>query len=277
MRLVRGRGFTNDDQRTSELVVVVNESFARRYLPGEPLDRLLSLELDANFRGCEPTKAIASACTTRWRVVGVVGDVTRTDGSVEPEVYAARSQLLGPPPQTQFVTARTTGDPAALSATLRSIVRGASTAGIVDQVATMEARLMQGLARQRLYVLLLDGFAAFALLIAVIGLFGGLSYGVAQRTREIGVRTALGATPRQIMRLVLKQGGAMTLAGLVIGLGAAAATGRYLNAFLFGVAPIDPLTFGIVGAAISVTALVACAIPARRAARIDAIEALRRS
>lgn len=276
MRLVRGREFTNDDQRTSELVVLVNESFASRYLPGEPLDRLLSLELDANRRGCEPTKAIASACTIRWRVVGVVGDVTKADGAVEPEVYAVRNQLLDLPPQVQFVTARTTGDPAALSATLRSIVRGASTAGIVDQVATMETRLMRSLARQRLYALLLDGFAAFALLIAAVGLFGGLSYGVAQRTREIGVRTALGATPRQIMSMVLKQGGAMTIAGLLIGLGAAAATVRHLATYLFGIEPLDVQTFAVVGGSLFIVALVACAIPARRAARIDALEALRR-
>lgn len=205
----------------------------------------------------------------------MVGDVTRTDGSVEPEVYAARSQVLGLPPQTQFVTARTTGDPAALSATLRSIVRGASTAGIVDQVATMEARLMQSLTRQRLYALLLDGFAAFALLIAVIGLLGGLSYGVAQRTREIGVRTALGATPRQIISLVLKQGGAMTVVGLVIGLGTAVATARYLATYLFGIEPLDLQTFIVVGTGLMFVALVACVIPARRAAKIDPIVALR--
>jgi len=108
------------------------------------------------------------------------------------------------------------------------------------------------------------------------GLFGGLSYGVAQRTREIGVRTALGATPWQIIRMVMTQGSAMTVAGLLIGLGAAAATVRYLAAYLFGIEPLDVLTFGVVGGGLFLVAQVACAIPARRAARIDALVALKR-
>jgi ABC-type antimicrobial peptide transport system permease subunit len=141
---------------------------------------------------------------------------------------------------------------------------------------TMDGRLQRSLARPRLYAMLFDGFSAFALFIAVIGLFGGLSYGVTQRTREIGLRTALGATPRDILSMVMKQGTLVTVIGVVLGLGLAALTGRYLSAFLFGVEPLDPATFAIVGTALILVALVACAIPARRAARIDAITALRR-
>jgi FtsX-like permease family/MacB-like periplasmic core domain len=192
------------------------------------------------------------------------------------KLYAPMTQMTRGPVGLQYLTVRTTGDASALAADLRTIVRGVSSNGVVDQVMTMETRLMWSLARPRLYALLLGGFSTFALLIAVIGLFGGLSYGVTQRTREIGVRTALGATPRDIMRLVMVQGTAMTVAGLVIGFGVAAATVRYLAAFLFGVEPFDPTTFVTVGASLMVVAIVACAIPARRAARIDPILALKR-
>jgi putative ABC transport system permease protein len=174
------------------------------------------------------------------------------------------------------VAVRTTADPAALAGELRAIVRTASANGTLDQVMTMEQRLMVSLARPRLYAALLGGFASFALVIAVIGLFGGLSYAVAQRTREIGVRTALGATPRHIVTMVLKQGTIMTTCGLALGLGVAAATVRYLATFLFGVEPFDLVTFAVVAAALMACATVSSAVPARRAAKIDAIEALRR-
>jgi ABC-type antimicrobial peptide transport system permease subunit len=113
------------------------------------------------------------------------------------------------------------------------------------------------------------------LLIALIGLFGGLSYTVAQRTREFGVRAALGATPQNIMALVLKQGTVIIAVGLATGFGAAAATVRYLAQYLFGVTPLDPATFAIAGVTLGTVAIIACAIPARRAARVDAITALR--
>jgi putative ABC transport system permease protein len=277
MRIVRGRGFNSGDSPTADLAIVVNETFAHRYLPTEPLGTPIWLEHDAK-RGCTPTKAKASACANYWRVVGVVADVRQSgiEAPVRPEIYAARSQMMSPPPATQYVVVRTTGDPAALAADLRALVKSASPTGVLEQVMTMEARLMTSLARPRLYATLVGGFAGFALLIAVIGLFGGLSYSVAQRTREIGVRTALGATRGHIMRLVLKQGTWMTAAGLILGFGAAAATVRYLAQFLFGVTPFDPITFAAAGALLLLVALVACAVPARRAANIDAIIALRR-
>lgn len=277
MRLLRGRGFTTADARNTELVILVNESFAKRYLRGEPLSASVSLDLDGG-RPCEPTKAVKSACTQRWRVVGILADVRQSgaDAAVQPEVFAVRSQFLSAMPSTQYVAARTTGDPAALASELRAIVRTASARGVVEEVMTMDTRLMTSLARPRLYAILLCAFAAFTVLIAVIGLFGGLSYVVTQRTREFGVRTALGATPRDIMALVMKQGTVMTLSGLALGFGMAAATVRYLAQFLFGVTPLDPTTFTVVGVMLAAIALAACAIPARRAARIDALEALRR-
>ena len=275
MRVVRGRGFTSDDVPTSDIVIVVNETFAQRYLSNEPLGTPIWLELDAN-RPCKG-RGSPSACANYWRVVGIVADVRQSglETPVRPEIYAARSQMMSPIPPTQYIVVRTTGDPTLLAADLRALVKSASASGVLEQVMTMDARLMTSLARPRLYAALVAGFATFSVLIAVIGLFGGLSYSVAQRTREIGVRSALGATPRRIMSMVLKQGGAMTVVGLVIGLGAAAATVRYLATYLFGIEPLDVVTFAVVAAALFVVALVACAIPARRAARIDAITALR--
>jgi putative ABC transport system permease protein len=278
MRVVRGRGFSAADARSSELVILVNEAFAKRYLPAEPLGARVALELLGADRPCEPTKAVRSACTTPWLVVGIVDDVRGSGAGAEvlPEVFVARSQIKAAMPSTQYVVARTKGDPAALAATLRTIVKGASAMAVLDDVMTMETRLMRSLARPRLYAVLLGGFATFALLIAVIGLFGGLSYGVAQRTREFGIRSALGATPRDILALVMKQGTVMIVSGLALGFGVAAATVRYLAQFLFGVTPLDPATFALVGVALTAVALIACAVPARDAARLDAIDALRR-
>lgn len=277
MRLVRGRTFTPSDVPHSELVILVNETFVQRYLPGDPLGAVVSLDLDAD-RPCAPSTETRSACTNLWRIVGIVADVRQSgiEAPVQPEIFAPRSQFLSPIPTMQYVAVRTTADPTALVADLRAIVRGASTTAVVEDVMTMETRLMMSLARPRLYAILLGAFAAFALVIAAIGLFGGLSYAVAQRTREFGLRTALGATPKGIMALVLKQGVIMTLAGLAIGLSTAVAVVRYLAQFLFGVTPFDAATFVLVTAALLIVALAACGIPARRAARIDAIEAIRR-
>ena len=212
----------------------------------------------------------------RWRIVGVVADVqhdTPVD-PIRPELYATTGQLNIF--SAQFLAVRTEGDPAALIADVRAIVRAASRNASLDQVMTMEGRLRNSLARPRLYAMLINAFSAFALLIAVIGLFGGLSYGVTQRRREIGIRTALGATPRNIVGMVLQQGAIMTVSGLAVGFLVAGWSGRYLSGFLFGVTPADPATFVVVGLALTAIAAVACGIPARRAAKLDPIDALRR-
>ena len=265
IRVVSGRGFTAQDTITSEPVVVVNQSFADRYLAGAPL----GVEVSPDLLQYRPN-------VWRWRIVGVVADVqhdTPVD-PIHPELYATTGQLNTF--SAQFLTVRTEGDPAALTTDVRAIVRATSRNALLDQVMTMDGRLRTSLARPRLYAVLIGGFSAFALLIAVIGLFGGLSYGVSQRTRESGVRTALGATPLDILSLVMKQGTVLTATGVVVGLGLAAATNRFLAAFLFLVEPLDPATFAVVGTVLVTVAMVACAIPARRAARIDALTAMRR-
>jgi predicted permease len=272
IRVTRGRGFTRADVFGSEQVMLVNETFATRYLPGTPLNVVLHA----------PFHSIGSEFgpDSLFRIVGVVADVKGQGPAdpVEPEIYANYTQFgkLGEGPgESQYLAVRTTGNPAALARELQQFVSSLSPFASLENVMTMEARVQRTLARPRLYAMLVSGFAAFAVVVALMGLVGGLSYSVAQRTREIGVRTALGATPGSIMRLVLKQGGGIAVVGLVIGLAAAAATGRYLASYLFGVEPLDVQTFAVVGGALLLVALVACAIPAWRAARIDALPALR--
>jgi MacB-like periplasmic core domain/FtsX-like permease family len=264
VRIVRGRGFTPQDTLSSDPVVVVNQTFAQRYLA----DNAIGIDVSPDLNQYRPN-------VRSWRIVGVVADVQHDSpvDPIRPELYATIGQLNGYP--AQYLTVRTAGDPTALIPDLRAIVRTASRNASLDQVLTMTGRLTTSLARPRLYAFLFSGFSLFAVLIAVIGLFGGLSYSVAQRTREIGIRTALGATPGDIMGLVLRQGAGMALAGLVLGLGAAAAGVTYLAGLLFGVTPFDPATFVTVAIALVAVTVVACAIPARRASRVDAIEALR--
>jgi predicted permease len=271
IRVLRGRGFTAQDTMASQPVVIVNETFARKYLTGDPL----GVEFFPDLYQYRPDVSPRGPAM-RWRIVGVVADVQH-DSPVDPlhpELYATTGQLNGYP--AQFLTVRTAGDPAALAGELRALVGAASRNASIDQVMTMEGRVRTSLARPRLYAVLIGGFSAFALLIAMIGLFGGLSYGVTQRTREIGVRTALGATPRDIVALVVKQGALLAFLGLAAGFAVAAWTVRFLSGFLFGVAPLDPASFVAVGMLLTAVSVIACAIPARRAARIDALEALRR-
>ena len=145
----------------------------------------------------------------------------------------------------------------------------------LDSVMTMDDRVMTSLARPRTYALLLAGFAAFALAIAGVGLFGVLSYSVAQRTREIGVRTALGAQARDIVRMIFRQGLGITALGVVTGLLVSAASARSLSTFLFGVTAFDATSFLVVPVVLAVVAVAACLVPARRAARVDPLQALR--
>jgi putative ABC transport system permease protein len=174
-----------------------------------------------------------------------------------------------------IVVARTTGDPEAMIPMLRAAVREQDRRLVVDSIMTLDERVMTSLSRPRTYAILVGAFALSALVIAGVGLFGVLSYTVAQRSREIGVRTALGAQPRDIAALVLRQGMLMAGAGLAAGLAAAGAAVRVLSAFLYGVTTHDPLSFVIVPVVLGIVTAVACIVPARRAARVDPLAALR--
>jgi putative ABC transport system permease protein len=260
MRLVAGRDLAYTDTLDSEPVAVINRTFARRYLGEQPLGTILPAQLD----GKRDAKG-------NWRVVGIVDDVLRgnTAASIQPELFINAAQLVSGPAPASFLTVRSAGNPAALAADMREIVRAVDAGATIEQPMTMEARLMKTLARPRLYAVLFGGFSVFAALVAMGGLFGGLSYGVTQRTKEIALRSALGASRWDISRLIIGQGLAMTLAGLAVGLGAAALSSRLLSRFLFGVTASDWRTFAAVGAAMILVAVIACAIPARRAASID--------
>ncbi len=264
IRLLAGRDFTDADTRTSLPVVIVNRTFADRYLAGSAVGQTLPLG-----RGSDRPD---------WQIIGVIDDV-RQRGATEPaqpEIYYSTAQRAdGYGSSVAFLVVRTASDPATLVPTLRAFVHDEDPTLALESVETMEDRLVTSLARPRLYAMLLGGFGLFALAIAGAGLFGVLSYSVAQRAREIGVRTALGARPRDIVRLVVGQALAMTAGGLVVGLAAAFALVRYLSTFLFGVSAHDPASFLAVPIVLAIVAIVAAAAPARRAARVDPQRVLR--
>jgi putative ABC transport system permease protein len=262
---IEGRGFDHTDTLDSEPVSVVNRAYASKFLK-DGLNQRVQMGPDPDRR------------RERSRAVGIVDDIRQTATEiVKPEVYLCVCQAGNGPLPMQFVAIRAVGGAGPSPATIHQAVREVSPGAVVDQVRTLEAAARSDISRPRLYAALLGGFGVFALLVSVIGLYSGLSYGVTQRTQEIGVRAALGATPREIVMLVVKQGGAMTIAGLAIGLGGAAIGVRYLGTFLFGVAPYDLLSFSGVAITLVAAAMVACVVPAVRAARIEAIDALRHS
>jgi putative ABC transport system permease protein len=239
--------------------VIVNHEFARKYLEGRAMGWALPGDHD-----------------TRRPIVGVVADTARrtvTD-TPQPEVYFAAPQH--PLEYTDlYLVVRTPGDPRGVVPALRSIVLDAAPQAPIESIMTLEDRVAGTLTRPRLYAVLLGTFAAFALAIAGVGLFGVLSYSVAQRAREIGVRSALGAQVRDIVGLVVWQSMAIAGAGVVAGLAASFWLARTLQTFLYGVTPHDALSFVAVAAVLLVVSAVASVVPARRAARVDPVKVLR--
>jgi putative ABC transport system permease protein len=270
LRLRAGRLLTDSDSETSQPVLVVNKSFADQYLGADPIGRRLPLSL---YRQAE------------WEIVGVVDDMKQgglqtagfvtTADTAQPEMFSSYRQFGQMRLDTAFFVVRTAGDPSTLAPALRAIVREQAPALVLDSVMSMEDRLMSSLSRPRAYAFVLGGVAAFALAIAAVGLFGVLSYTVAQRSREIGVRTALGARTTDILALVLRSGMTIIAAGLAAGLGAAAVLVKSLSTILYGVSPLDPITFLVVPIVLALASALACVAPARRAARIDPVRALR--
>lgn len=263
MRLTAGRDFTDADSETAQGAVIVNRAFVRQYLDGDPLTSTLPLGRDQARPGA--------------RIVGVVEDVRQRDATSppQPELFRPYRQLGGIGTSLPIVVVRTEGDPAALVPTLRALVREQDASIALESVTTMEERLRDSLARPRLYAVLLGTFAGLALLVSGLGVFGVLSYAVAQRSREIGVRAALGATPGRIVRLVLRQGLAATVAGVVVGLAVAAFAVVSMRSLLFGIGPFDVVSFALAPAVLVLVAALACVAPARRAARLDPLKALR--
>ena len=270
LRLRAGRLLTGSDSETSQPVLVVNKSFADQYLGTDPIGRRLPLSL---YRQAE------------WEIVGVVDDMKQgglqtagfvtTADAAQPEMFSSYRQFGQMRLDNVFFVVRTAGDPSSLAPALRLAVREQAPALVLDSVMTMDDRLMSSLSRPRAYAFVLSGVAAFALAIAAVGLFGVLSYTVAQRSREIGVRTALGARTADILALVLRSGMAVTAGGIAAGLVTAAILVKSLSGILYGISPLDPATFTAVPVVVAVAATLACVVPARRAARIDPMRALR--
>jgi putative ABC transport system permease protein len=258
--IFEGRAFETRDRLTSPRVVIVNRQFVRRYFPdGHALGKFITVQ----WEDAVPAE-----------IVGVAGDVSYNDLTTAPHAMAYLLHEQQPGYFTHLVI-RTTSDPASVGASVRQVVRTVDPTKAVSDMKTMTQYVDENLARPRLYASMLVAFAALALLLAGIGLYGLMAYGVSQRTHEIGIRMALGAQRSSVTRGVLVQGARLAVAGLAIGVIAALGLTRLLETLLFGVSPTDATTFAAVALVLGGVALLAAFIPARRAARVDPMVALR--
>jgi predicted permease len=267
IRLLRGRPFTWQDTENAPLVAIIDETFADTWFANQdPIGRRIKINAGHPVPGMPPPPWVT--------VVGVVNHVKNygIDQESRVEVYV---------PYTQSTLSQATlvvkgsGDTAAVGAAIKQAVREADPTLPVFTIRTMEEYLERTLTSKRLMMLLLALFAAVALTLAAVGLYGVMSYGVAQRTSEIGIRMALGAHPRDVLRLVIGHGMVLTACGLVLGLAGAYWLTRVIETLLFGVSANDAATFAGVAALLAVVAFLATWIPARRAARVDPLVALR--
>ena len=253
-----GRGIEADDREKTPMVTVVNQAFVKKYFAREP-----AIGKRISFDG-----------TTYHAIVGVSADVRLE--SLASDVYPAAYVPLAQQPQRGMsVAMRTSGDPALMLATVRREVKAIEPDVPVYDAATMDQRLSKALSAPRAASSLVGGFALLAMVLALAGLYGVIAYSVAQRTRELGVRMALGATRGDVIKLVLRQGMGPALAGVGGGLLLAFALTRTLGALLYGVAPHDAPTFALAPLLLLILAALACAIPARSASRLNPVTALR--
>ncbi len=262
--LLRGREFQETDTAKSQPVVIVNRTFAKTYFPGEdPVGKHITPGLNDDVVKEVPREIIA-----------VVGDVKagRLTADIVPEYYLPVSQAAVLSPR---LVIRTAVDPASLIPAVRAQVAQQDKSLAVFQVHTMDDVVTRAAARQRFQALLLSCFAAVALLLSAVGLYGLLSYLVAQRTLEIGVRMALGAQRGNVLRTILSRGMSLAGIGVATGLIAAASVTTLMQKMLYGVRPLDTLTFVTVSAVLLLVALAACSAPALRAARLDPVKTLR--
>jgi putative ABC transport system permease protein len=270
-RLVAGRHFAETDGEGRPGVVIINDAFARREFAREnPLGQFV-------YFGPQRQMPL--------EIIGVVSDVRQfgLDREPEPQYFMDMRQIRTDPafrapplfPFGAYYAVRTRADRAALVAAIRAAVRQLDDRATLDNVATMDEIVANSLTRPWMYTVLLGMFAAVALSLACIGLYGVITYTVAQRTREIGIRIALGAGRRRVLRLVLRQSSALTAAGLVLGLAGAAIVTRSLTGLLFGLTPLDPATYAAAALVLAVVASLASVVPAHHATEVDPMVALR--
>jgi putative ABC transport system permease protein len=260
--LLAGRLVTEQDVTSNTGAVVINDALAKRFFPAEdPVGKRISTTT-ANGQ-------------TQWQtIVGVVGSVRHLSLDVEPrpEVYYHTNTN---PPFGPVVVIRTTSDPQQLISLARAKVKELDRNVPISNVNTMDKLVAQSVAQRRFGMFLVGIFAALALVLAIVGIYGVVSYSVAQRTQEIGVRMALGASAADVLKLVLKNGMTLAFIGVGVGLAGAFAATRLMVALLFEVKPTDVATFAIVSVGLIVVALLACYVPARRAMKVDPLVALR--
>jgi predicted permease len=258
--VLQGRPFDRRDTTASPRVLVVNQSFALRYFPdGHVLGRRILVQ--------SSNQAVAE-------IIGVVGDVHHNGLTFDPvpTVFLLHAQTPG---YITNLVVRTTGDPMAHAAAIRGAIHEADPTQAVSAVGTLDDDVAKVLARPRLQAALVAAFAVIAVVLAVIGLYGLIAYVVTQRTREIGIRLALGATTRRIFGELFAEGASLVVGGLLIGVGAAVLLRGLVATLVFGVTPGDPLTYSIAASAFLAVALIGVTIPARRGSRVEPVSALR--
>jgi putative ABC transport system permease protein len=258
--IVRGRAFTERDNEQATGVLVVSEAMAAKFFPGaDPIGKRITISYNK---------------TGPREIVGIAGDVKQGDLTDvhTPQLYAPFVQAPWP-----FLSAviRTTAAPEAMAGSLRQALARLDPEQAAAEIRTLDQYVARSIATPRFTALLVGSFAALALLLAGFGLYGVMAYSVAQRGREIGIRMALGAQPRDVRRLVVGQALRMGAAGIAIGLAGALFVTRILDSLLFGVSASDPITFAAVSAALVTVLLLAAYLPARRATRVDPMIALR--
>jgi putative ABC transport system permease protein len=264
--LVKGRDFTADDHAQAPRVVIISESMARRYWPNEdPIGK----RLREDSRGTSTPNPWLS-------IVGVVGEVKYRglpqNPNADPDVYYP---LLQSPVGNLFLAARSNVDPNSLVSGARGVLQKLDPNLPVYQVTTMAEQVTNQTTRSRFSAWLLSVFGALALVLAAVGIYSVMAYAVEQRSREIGVRVALGARATDVLKMVIGQGMRLALPGVALGLGAALVLTQLMKQLLFGVTTVDPLTYGAIASLLTLVALLACWIPARRATKVDPMIVLR--
>jgi len=261
--MIRGRDFTDQDKADSKNVVVISEKTAQHYWPGkDPIGKRL--------------KPGATTSDVPWReVIGVVKDVRQNDFIAQPkmQMYFAYRQLKDLAANALIV--RTSVEPMSLATSIRDAIWAVDKDQPVANVDTMDHIVSEAIARQRFSMLLLGIFAALALILAAVGIYGVMSYSVAQRIHEIGIRMALGARRTDVLKMIVNQGLKLVSIGMMLGLAAAFLLTRVLQSLLFGISATDPVTFFVISLVLLAVAILASYLPALRATKVDPIIALR--
>jgi putative ABC transport system permease protein len=257
--LIKGRDFSDRDKSEAPAAAIINDELARIYFSGEdPIGKRISFDDRQSWIS----------------IVGIIGDVKQLglDSSAKPEVYFPYLQVVAP---EMSLVIRTSSNPLSLAAALKSQIQMIDKDLPIDDAKTMQQLLAESSSGRRFNMLLLSVFAAVALVLAIVGIYGVMSYTVARRTHEIGIRVAVGAQPLDVFRMVIGQGMKLAIIGVACGLAGAFGLTRLMTTMLFGVEPTDPATFVSIAVLLTGVTLVACYIPARRATKVDPLVALR--